>query len=269
MPSVLRNDIRVHYRVAGPAKPEDDPAMVLIHANPFDHTLWLYQIAHFSTWFRVIAVDIRGYGRTDKVEESYALDDMCGDVMAVVTEEDARGAVLMGASVGSKMALMLALDHPDAFSAVVLVGGSAGRQPRHFDRRIEGYRTAGPEGYHREHLESLVAPGFPATRRGDYLLRMQTEKDPALSGAAIARVFEALADAGVDDRLHAMKPPVLVVNGEHDSALPRGTETAAAIADARHVVLKGAGHACNIEDPAAFDAAVIAFLSEKGLMPRL
>jgi pimeloyl-ACP methyl ester carboxylesterase len=268
MPYVLRDDIRIHYRVAGPAKGEAPP-MVLIHANPFDHTLWLYQIARFSTWFRVIAVDIRGYGRTDKVEDPYTLEDMCDDVMAVIDQEEADNAVLMGASVGSKMALMLALDHPDAFSAVVLVGGSAGKQPGHFDRRIKGYRTRGPELYHREHLESLVAPDFPKTRLGDYLLTTQTEMDEALSGSAIARVFEALGNAGVDDRLSAMKSPVLVVNGEHDTALPRGRETAAAISGARHVVLKGAGHACNIEDPAAFDDAVIGFLREKRLMPAL
>ena len=264
MPSILHNDIRLHYRVAG-----DGPPMVLVHANPFDHTLWLYQIARFSTWFKVIAVDIRGYGRTDKIEEPYTLKDMCDDVMAVVAEEEATGAVLMGASVGSKMALMLALDHPDAFSAVVLVGGSAGRQPNHFTRRIDGYRTNDAEGYHREHIESLVAPGFPKTKLGDYLLTMQTEKDPALSGAAIARVFEALAEAGVDDRLAAMKPPVLVVNGEFDSALVRGAETAKMIPGAKHVVLKGAGHACNIEDPAAFDSAAIDFLKSKGLMPKI
>jgi pimeloyl-ACP methyl ester carboxylesterase len=242
---------------------------VLIHANPFDHTLWLYQIARFSTWFRVVAVDIRGYGRSDKIEEPYTLKDMCDDVMAVIAEEEAWGAVLMGASVGSKMALMLALDHPEAFSGVVLVGGSAGKQPNHFDRRIKGYRTEGPETYHREHLESLVAPDFPKTRLGDYLLKIQTEKDSALSGAAIARVFEALAEAGVDERLKEMKPPVLVVNGEFDSALPRGTETAKAIPGAKHVILKGVGHACNIEDPVAFDAAVIDFLTEKKLLPSL
>lgn len=269
MPSVLHNDIRIHYRVAGPSDSKEGPAMVLIHANPFDHTMWLYQIARFSTWFKVVAVDIRGYGRTDKVEEPYALKDMCDDVMAVIAEEEIDSAVLMGASVGSKMALMLALDYPETFSAVVLVGGSAGRQPHHFDRRIKGYRAAGPKGYHREHIESLVAPGFPKTRLGDYLLTMQTEKDPALSGEAIARVFEALAEAGVDDRLASMKPPVLVVNGEFDSALPRGTETAKAIPGAQHVVLKGAGHACNIEDPAAFDSAAIDFLKSKGLMPGL
>jgi pimeloyl-ACP methyl ester carboxylesterase len=268
MPYVMRDDIRIHYRVSG-AERGDGPAMVLIHANPFDHTLWLYQIARFSTWFRVIAVDIRGYGRTDKVEDPYTLEDMCDDVMAVVDHEEADGAVLMGASVGSKMALMLALDHPDAFSAVVLVGGSAGRQPGHFKRRIEGYRTRGPELYHREHLESLVAPDFPKTRLGDYLLQTQTDKDEALSGNAIARVFEALGNAGVDERLATMKPPVLVVNGEHDTALPRGRETAAAIPGACHVVLTGAGHACNIEQPHAFDEAVIAFLKGTGLMPEI
>jgi 3-oxoadipate enol-lactonase len=269
VPYAIHNGVRVHYRVAGAPKEDGAPAMVLIHANPFDHTLWLYQIARFSTWFRVIAVDIRGYGRTDRVEESYTLEDMCDDVMVVIDEEEVDHAVLMGASVGSKMALMLALDHPDAFSAVVLVGGSAGRQPGHFDRRIAGYRATGPEAYHREHLESLVAPGFPRTRLGDYLLAIQTEKDAALSGAAIARVFEALGAAGVEERLSGMKPPVLVVNGEFDTALPRGRVTAAAIPGAKHVLIDGAGHACNIEDPAAFDAAVIDFLREKGLMPSL
>jgi pimeloyl-ACP methyl ester carboxylesterase len=264
MPSVLRDDIRIHYRVAG-----DGTAMVLVHANPFDHTLWLYQIARFSTWFKVIAVDIRGYGRTDKIEEPYTLKDMCNDVIAVMAAEDVDRAVLMGASVGSKMALMMALDHPDTFSAVVAVGGSAAKQPNHFDRRIKGYRESGPVNYHREHIDTLVAPDFPGTKLGNYLLSMQTEKAESLSGEAIARVFEALATASVEERLQEMKPPVLIVNGEFDTALSRGKETAAAIPGAKHVEIKGAGHACNIEAPAAFDSTVIDFLKSKGLMPSL
>jgi pimeloyl-ACP methyl ester carboxylesterase len=47
----------------------------------------------------------------------------------------------------------------------------------------------------------------------------------------------------------------------------RGGETAAMIPGAQHVVLPGAGHACCIEDPAAFDAAVIAFLKANRLWP--
>ncbi|MCZ6610380.1 MAG: alpha/beta hydrolase, partial [Alphaproteobacteria bacterium] len=66
MPKSRANGVDIHYEVAG-----EGPPMVLIHANPFDHNLWMYQIAHFSTWFKVIAVDIRGYGRSEKVTKAY------------------------------------------------------------------------------------------------------------------------------------------------------------------------------------------------------
>src|SRR5438552_17032790 len=55
------NGIRIYYEVSGEGFP-----LLLIHANPFDHRLWLYQIASFSTFFKVIAVDLRGYGHSDK-----------------------------------------------------------------------------------------------------------------------------------------------------------------------------------------------------------
>jgi len=57
-----------------------------------------------------------------------------------------------------------------------------------------------------------------------------------------------------------MKPPTLVINGAHDVSLERGRETALLIPGARHVVIPGSGHACCIEDPAAFDRAVVDFL---------
>jgi pimeloyl-ACP methyl ester carboxylesterase len=64
-----------------------------------------------------------------------------------------------------------------------------------------------------------------------------------------------------------MKPPTLVINGEHDVSLKRGGETAAGIPGAKHVVLPGTGHACCIEDPAAFEAAVVTFLNKNAALP--
>jgi pimeloyl-ACP methyl ester carboxylesterase len=61
-------------------------------------------------------------------------------------------------------------------------------------------------------------------------------------------------------RLGTMRPPTLVINGAYDVSLERGRETASLIPGAQHVELPGTGHACCIEDPAAFDAAVVAFL---------
>ena len=71
MPLLNRDGVDIWYETTGDGSP-----LVLIHANPFDHDLWLYQTAHFSTWFRVIGVDIRGYGRSSKVATPFTLKDM-------------------------------------------------------------------------------------------------------------------------------------------------------------------------------------------------
>src|SRR5437868_5965218 len=160
----------------------DGPAMVLVHANPFDHDLWLYQSAHFSTWFRVIGIDIRGYGRSAKVTTPFTLEDMCNDVIGVMDELGIERAVLMGCSVGSGTAILLGLDHPDRFDAIILVGGNSGSSDRYM-RRVEGYRTDLGK-YHIEHMQELVAPQFVESRLGQHLLGMFVEREARLSGEA-------------------------------------------------------------------------------------
>ena len=63
MPFASNKGVRIHYEIHG-----DGPPMVLVHANPFDHRLFTYQIASFAPYFRLVALDIRGYGRSDKPE---------------------------------------------------------------------------------------------------------------------------------------------------------------------------------------------------------
>lgn len=262
MPITRRSGIAIHYEVAG-----EGPPMILVHANPFDHRLWMYQIARFSRWFRVIAMDIRGYGRSDKIETPFPFDEMVADLRAVLDEEKASGAILMGISVGSRMVMKAGLTWPKDIPAVIAVGsGSAGRGA-HFDRRIAGYESGNLPEYHARHLRELVAPGFPETPRGRYLLSMFSEADPTLSGRAIAQGFRALAVAGIEEEVKRFTTPVLVINGAHDNALPRGREMAETLPNGEHVMIPATGHACCLEDPEAFDAAVIAFLRRHGLMP--
>ncbi|HXG53076.1 MAG TPA: alpha/beta hydrolase [candidate division Zixibacteria bacterium] len=261
MPYSRSGGLKIYYETAGEGFP-----FVMVHANPFDHNLWMYQIARFSTYFRVIAPDLRGYGRSDKPESPFTLADMAGDVLAVCREENVREAILAGASVGSGIAILLGLDHPEIFKALILVGGSSAGGSG-IDERVRGYTETGIERYHRRHLRELVAPGFPETRLGGYLLDSFAERGPRLPGAAIAQIFRARAGADMTARLSSMTVPTLVVNGEHDNSLAAGKRTAALIPGAVHRVLPGTGHACCIEDPAGFDALVIEFLRDRGLMP--
>jgi 3-oxoadipate enol-lactonase len=261
MPYSTANGIKIYYEVSGEGVP-----FVMIHANPFDHNLWMYQIAHFSTYFKVVAVDIRGYGRSDKPITAFSLRDMADDVIGVCRDLDANEAIFAGCSVGSGMAMLIGLDQPEMCKALILVGGGSGGG-RDRGKRIHGYTQIAMEKYHLEHLRNLVTPDFWQSKLGGYLLGTFTERDPWLSGESIAQIFRARAGTDMTPRLPSMKVPTLVINGEHDGSLPGGTKTAQLIPGAAHKILPNTGHACCIEDPAGFDAIVMEYLKRQGLVP--
>ena len=255
------NGVKIYYEVSGEGFP-----FVMVHANPFDHNLWMYQIAHFSTYFKVIPIDIRGYGRSEKPETPFSLKDMADDVLGVCRDEKVSEAILGGVSVGSGMAILLGLDHPEIFKAIILVGGSSGPGGS-IDERIRGYTKDGIGKYHIQHLRELVAPEFADSKLGSYLLNTFRERDPWLSGESIGQIFRARGGLDMTPRLGTMKVPTLVINGEYDNSLAGGKKTASLIPGAVHKILPKTGHACNIEDPATFDQFVIDFLRAHQLMP--
>lgn len=258
MPYSTVNGVRTWYEAAG-----EGPAALLIHANPCDHRMWLYQTAHFSARYRCVALDLRAYGRSDKPTEKYAFADVIADIAGVAEAGDAAPAIVFGASIGAKLALQYALDFPDRVRALVLVGGNAFRGTS-YDGRIEAYRTHPVPDYRRRHFAELYAPGFVDTRRGRYLTEMLCEDSEMLSGEAIARLFETFDGVDLAGRVSALDLPVLIVNGEHDNSLKGGRETAALIAGARHEVIPDAGHLCILERPGAFDRIAGDFLDGLG-----
>jgi 3-oxoadipate enol-lactonase len=260
MPYSIRNDVRTYYEVAGEGYP-----LVLMHANPFDRRMFLYQVAHFSTYFRVINIDLRAYGYSDKPATPITTTDLCEDVVAVCRQEGASEAIFAGVSVGGVMGLQLGLDHPEIFKALILVGCSSQPGDR-YQGRIDGYMQHGVGQFHIQHLTDLVSKDFPQSKLGKYLLGMHTEMDSRLSAAAIAEIFHALQNRDLTARLTELKMPVLIMNGEFDNSLKRSREMSMKIAGAEYHVIPGAGHACCLEDPATFDEIVLRFLRKNGFV---
>jgi pimeloyl-ACP methyl ester carboxylesterase len=267
MPVSRENGLKIYYEVAGTG-----PPLVLIHALPFDHNLWLYQVERFSARFRTITIGLRGWGRSDKPRTPFTLADMVNDVLGVLADAGAGGdAVVLGCSIGSKIALMLACEHPEVFRAAILVGGNSGPQPQ-LEHRAVAYRAHGAAGtlsdYHLAHLRFGVTQAWADTPIGRYLLAGFVERGRSLDAECIAQVFRALTVSDVTPKLLAYRTPTLIVNGEHDNARPGGTRTAALIPHAQHEILRGTGHCCFIEDPETFNALVQSFLERHGLWPQ-
>ena len=262
MPYSTADGVKTYYEVSGEGYP-----LVLVHANPFDRRMFLYQVAHFSTYFKVINIDLRGYGYSDKPAVPITMTDLCGDVLAVCKEEGAGAAIFAGVSVGGVMGLQLGLDHPELFKALILVGCSSMPGDR-YQSRIDGYMKGGIGKFHIEHLTDLVSKGFSESKRGKYLLGMHTEMDSRLSAPAIAEIFKALQNRDLTARLPELQMPVLIMNGEFDNSLKRSKEMSTRIAGAEHRTLAGAGHACCLEDPAVFDEHVLEFLKKHQFLDR-
>src|ERR1700687_1906013 len=86
------------------------PIMAFVHPNPMDQSCWMFQMAHMSTWFRCLAIDIPGYGRSPKAQPGLTMQDMAqGCWEAIDNEPGSEPAILVGCSVGS--ALIVHMHH--------------------------------------------------------------------------------------------------------------------------------------------------------------
>jgi pimeloyl-ACP methyl ester carboxylesterase len=122
--------------------------------------------------------------------------------------------------------------------------------------RIEGFLSSEMQNYHLQHLHDCVSKEFADTPRGQWLIKMFSQRSHELSGACIANIFRARLSCDMTDRLAEIRAPAMVINGEHDMSMNAGLLTARLLPNAVHRVIPGAGHACNIEKPEIFDAFV-------------
>jgi pimeloyl-ACP methyl ester carboxylesterase len=261
------NGLDIYYETAGAG-----PPLVLIHALPFDHNLWLYQVERFSARFRTVAMDLRGWGCSAKPTTPFSLGDMGKDILGILADAGiANDVVVLGCSIGSKISLKLACEHPEVFKAAILVGGNSGPQLNLIHRAADyrAHSAAGTLGdYHLGHLRYGVTREWADTPIGRYLLDGFAHRGRGLDAESIARVFEALTVSDLTPQLPTYKTPTLIVNGEHDTALPGGTRTAGLLPHAEHQILPRTGHCCFLEDPGGFEVLVREFLERNDLWPR-
>ncbi len=250
----------LHAEVTGP---EDAPPMVFVHPNHKDSASWMFQTAHFSTWFRCVAVDLPGYGRSPSAAAGLTMDEVAEAVWTAVDAATARGpAVLVGCSVGSNVVQRMYHLRPGATRALVVTGGWRAVK-EHPQRRIAGYRAKGL-GYRYEHVLANFSDAFARTPLAHWLAAQFVERNATADVDTIITMFEALAVPDPDWLQWDLHAPVLVVSGRLDRGHDAAHALHARLPDSRLAVIDDAGHACHLEKPWEFDAHVIRFLRELG-----
>ncbi len=251
----------LHYEVMGA---DDAPPMVFVHPNPMDSSCWIFQMAHFSTWFRCIAVDLPGYGRSPSATEGLTMDEIAGAVWdAVDSAASDDRTVLVGCSVGNNVVQRMYHLRPEATDALVLVAGNYRPVKDFVPRRIADYREHGLD-FRYEHTLFGFSDDFARTPLADWFATMFAERNATADLDTIVRMFEALG-APDPDRLHAdLHAPVLILSGRLDRGHDAAHALHARLPDSRLVPIEGAGHACHMEKPWEVDREIIRFLREIG-----
>ncbi len=258
MLSLMTDDgVALAWSQAGPA---DAPALLLCNSIGSTQRMWRPQVEALKGRFRVIGFDARGHGQSGVPAGEYSLERLALDAVAVLDAAEVETAHVCGLSLGGLVAQRMALDHGDRIGRLILANtGSRIGTAESWNARIALVREQGME----ELAELAIGRFFDAAFIAAHpeIVAPIREDLLACSPVGYAGACAALRDADLTPAIAAISNPTLVIGGALDvSTPPSSTQAiAAAIPGARHVVLDAA-HLSNLEQPAAFTAALEDFL---------
>jgi pimeloyl-ACP methyl ester carboxylesterase len=253
----------LYYESAGRGAP-----VVLIHGGQMDRRMWDPQFEPWAKQFRVVRYDVRGYGRSATPSVAYSDAE---DLLALLDDLKISRAHLVGLSLGGRIAIDFTILHPERVASLVAVApGLSGFASDDDDAWIAEWRAA-QEGGGAAAAELWLKDPYmiPAMEHSDLAPRL---RQLALENAS-AWLFNPLLAIRLSPpaakRLGEIRVPVLVIVGDRD--VPHMQKVADKLAvevkGAKKVVIPGAGHISNMEDPKAFDAAALPFLKAQPALP--
>lgn len=239
------------------------PAIVLVHGFPLDHRIWLEQIDALAEHFRVIAVDLKGFGMSLSTE-AFTIDSMADELAEFIRIVGAAPCTLAGLSMGGYVSLSLAARHPDVLKGLVIVcskseadtpQGRQGRQAMAETAQKHGAKPVADAMMPRMFCENTLRNRPELVKR----LRDIMENCPPATIANACFAMRDRADRTPD--LPKLKMPVMVILGEKDAIIPAsmGQQMVQGCQRGEFVLIPGAGHLATMEEPAAVNSAIARF----------
>ena len=243
-------------------------ALVLLHAFPIGANLWEPQIKSIPKGWRLITPDLRGFGGSTELDSVAALsmNDYAEDVVDLLEELGVKRAVIGGCSIGGYAALALYQSRPEIFDGLVLANTRAGADSpeSRANRRnmLAVVDREGPSGVARDMMPKLLGKTTHETKPDAEanVRRLIKQQSPIAIRSAIHRMMHRADSTAL---LAQVSVPTLVITGAEDEMIPveESRRIASAIRGARLVIIPGAGHLANLEQPEAFNAALNEFLA--------
>jgi pimeloyl-ACP methyl ester carboxylesterase len=281
---VERDGVRIFFEVFGAGEPTILllPAWSIIHSR-----FWKAQVPYLARYYRVIAFDGRGNGRSSRplTPAAYGNEEFVADALAVLDATATERAVLVSLSMGAQWALLLAAEHAERVAGAAFIGPSLPISPRHETRVIHSFDDVldtdeGWAKYNRHYwlkdyrgfLEFFFSQCFTephSTKQIEDCVGWGLETTPeVLIAKEEAPSRRAINPSGGDEQhvrelAGRVRCPVLVIHGDEDAITPhaRGVKLAA-MTGGRLVTLEGSGHIPLARDPVKVNLLLREFVEQ-------
>ena len=271
------NGVKIYVEETGSGYP-----IVFVHEFGADHREWELQVRFFSRQYRCITFNARGYPPSDVPEslEDYGWEQCRDDIAAVMRGLSIARAHIVGLSMGAYATLQFGVRYPELASALVVAGVGSGSPPH----QKATWRTQ-CEAQGRDFFEKGIDAMAHSTAHSPTRIQL-LKKDPRAwqqfvdhfrehsaqgMGRTVSR-YQALRPSLEESaaQLAQIKLPVLLALGDEDEpCLETNLFLKRTIRSAGLWICPNTGHAINLEEPAAFNAAALEFFGavERGRWP--
>jgi pimeloyl-ACP methyl ester carboxylesterase len=253
-------DVELFYTDEG----DGDPPMLFVHGFSCDSHDWIWQLAHFGSSHRVIAVDLRGHGRSSVPADGFEPRVFANDIAALLEQLDCGPVVAVGHSLGGVIVSALAVEHAERVRAVVCVdpGYLIGDELASSIQPLLDALAADPVPVAQALIGRSYTDASPPELRTWHLRRLAGVPEHVLC-QTIAHLNELAVRSASEPFLRRRSCPVLTVYANHER-VPIET---ALFSDPRSQALSwdGVGHWLHQERPEAFNAVVEGWLADIGM----
>ncbi|MDE1917184.1 MAG: alpha/beta fold hydrolase [Sphingomonadales bacterium] len=265
--TTVSNSIKLHVEDLGAGSQTGIPALVFLHYWGGSSRTWRHVTQALTPDFRTIAIDQRGWGQSDKPADGYALADLVDDAQRVIESLALDHYVLVGHSMGGKVAQLLASRRPVGLAGLVLVAPSP-PSPMGMPLAV---RQGMVSAY--DSRESIIATVEQVLTSAPLLPEdLETVIGDSLQGSPAAKAAWPLvaSQEDISEAVARIAVPTLVISGEEDRVDPPAVlrqELMTRLPHARLQILPGIGHLSPLEAPGELADLIRDFISGHPLAP--
>ncbi|MES2555291.1 MAG: alpha/beta hydrolase [Bacteroidota bacterium] len=245
---------------------EGDIPIIFLHGYPFSKAMWQGQLDFLKAKHRVIACDIRGFGRSKDEETTLSIDLFGDDLIAFMDKMVIDKAIICGLSMGGYIALNVLKKFPNRFEALVLcdtqciADSDAVKEKRY--QTIEDITANGPQEFNEEFVKSVFHEDSLNTK----IELVESLRNVVFSNSTEIITMGLTALAGREETcsiLSGVTIPTLIICGREDKVTPLAQSESmhAAIKGSVLRVIDGAGHVSNLEQPEIFNKYLLDFVT--------